>query len=117
MPVSGYVDESGFNPDDMRHPRWLHPIVPENREEPSELERALTEAGIPFDRYGGRDGIRASFDSALLYVARRYVPIWPAKDGKYGCAAAPQYCIRDDGWRGTLGEIVEKLREIREVAK
>ena len=120
MPVTEYVDESGFNPDDMRHPRWCHPVVPEPRG-PGELEKRLDELGIKWREYGGRDGIRASFDSSLIQVRMRlphydgsdprdawlYVARWPDKRGEYGYpTAAPQYCIRSDGRRTALGPLV-----------
>lgn len=118
MPVTEYVDESGFNPDDMRHPRWRHPVPPTDPEAQSELERALTEAGISFERFGGIDGVRASFDSTLLKLERGpYVPRWPDKDGMYGIGWAPQYAIRDDFWRGDLATLVAKLVEIMGVRK
>lgn len=106
MPVTDYVDDSGFNPDDMRHPRWLHPVVPEDRGAESDMELALRVSGVPFGRYGGRDGIRASFDATLLMVAGAFIPIWPDKKGEYGFAFAPQYAIRADGFRGDIDKIV-----------
>ncbi len=105
MPVTAYVDDSGFNPDDMRHPRWCHPVVPEDRS-PGELEAVLTDRGIPFEHFGGIDGIRASFDSTLLWVRGMYIPRWPDKDGVHGFGFAPQYAIRRDGARRTLTEIL-----------
>jgi hypothetical protein len=106
MSVSEYVDESGFNPDDMRHPRWLHPIAAEDPDAETELEQALALRGIPFERFGGIDGIRASFDVTLLQARGMYITRWPAKDGKYGMGYAPQYAIRNDGWRGSLAELL-----------
>lgn len=123
MPVTNYVDESGFNPDDMRHPRWRHPVVPEPRAA-GELEKRLDELGIRWREYEGLDGIRASFDSSLIQVqtlitdydtkAQRpawlYVPRWPDKYGEYGApTAATQYCIRDDGLRLSLDALVSHL--------
>lgn len=115
MPVTDYVDESGFNPDDMRHPRWLHPVVPEGRA-PGELEKALDVLGIEWEAFGGIDGVRASFDSDLILVGRAeggrfYVPRWPDKSGEYGVGSAPQYCIRNDSKRYDLPALLEFLKQ------
>lgn len=105
--AKGYVDETGFDVNDMQHPRWCHPVVPEDGA-PGELEKRLTDLGIEWELYGGHDGIRASFDSTLLYLPKRrvWIPRWPAKDGKYGWGTAPQYAIRDDMGRYDLDHIL-----------
>lgn len=111
MPVTDYVDSSGFNPDDMRHPRWCHPVVPEDGS-PGELEKRLAELGVPFEPFGGIDGIRASFDSTLMRVHGAYVPRWPDKLGNYSVAYAPQYAIRSDSRRMNLEETIACILRI-----
>jgi len=113
-----YVDESGFNPNDMRHPRWCHPVVPEDGA-PGELEKRLTELGIEWEPYGGRDGVRASFDSTLLRVSRPgtlahglLIPRWPDSEGMYGIGTAPQYAIRSDMGRRTLDDVIASLQRL-----
>lgn len=115
MPVTEYVDESGFNPDDMRHPRWCHPVVPDPRAA-GELERRLDALGIKWREFGGIDGARSSFDSDLIQVPIsqdgivywQCVPRWPDKRGEYGGPTiAPQYCIRSDGTRRSLDALLE----------
>jgi len=113
MPVTEYVDSSGFNPDDPRHPRWLHPIRPDDGSDA--MIDALQAAGLrvldgadQFDTAGRLNNPGSILgvgtpgaDRAICYVGR-----WPNKNGKYGCTIAPQYCVRDDYASLTLEEAV-----------
>lgn len=97
-----YVDSTGFNPDDPRHPRWVWPVEPEDRTT-GELEEELLARGIPFETVGGAD-------SHTLLIGHFYVQRWPGVDGRYGFGTAPQYAHRSDwGPRHELPWLLPRL--------
>jgi hypothetical protein len=93
------LDPEDLDPNDLNHPRWLHPIVPEGGGMgPVEVELA-------------RHALQPIWvgERMVQYMVRGrtyYVPRYPAKDGLYGFATAPQYAMRRDHARHTLEAIV-----------
>ena len=98
--MPGYVDETGFDVDDPRHPRWCHPVKPDDGSEP--MLDAVAPLGVPVTVW-----------PTLLLVKCYWVARYPDAKGMYGKpAVSPQYTIRRDCGRRSLHETVESLRRL-----
>lgn len=106
-----FVDETGFDVNDPRHPRWCHPVRPEGNA-PGELEKRLEDLDVEFTIHDDMLHVvvlwrHVNGDSAW---GLGWVPRWPDKNGLYGGpTVSPQYCIRKDDGRCTLDQLIERI--------